>query len=202
LHFIVPLAEDTMQPNLPTIIGEPVPDERAGADKLLINDESFASVPADLDVRSPVFGSGEAIPPLYTADGGKVSPPLTWVGVPPQTQSIALVVEDADSPTSDPVVHALAWNFEGRDAVLVEGELSNAGHAQRWSMMGLNSFRRPLYSPPDPPPGHGQHRYAFQVFAVDRKLDLAPGAGRTELLHALRRHVLAKGCVVGTYERA
>jgi phosphatidylethanolamine-binding protein (PEBP) family uncharacterized protein len=85
--------------------------------------------------------------------------------------------------------------------VLVEGKLSSAGEAERWSMMGLNSFRRPQYTPPDPPPGHGQHRYAFQVFAVDCKLDLAPGAGRTELLHALREHVLAKGCVVGTYER-
>jgi Raf kinase inhibitor-like YbhB/YbcL family protein len=195
------LSEDPMLQKLPTIIGHAVSNVRAGAKKLFINDDSFAAVPAKLDVRSPVFDQGAAIPPLYTADGEKLSPPLTWVGVPPQTRSIALVVEDADSPTPDPLVHALAWNFEGRDAVLVEGELSKEGEAERWSVMGLNSFRRPQYTPPDPPPGHGRHRYAFQVFAVDRKLDLAPGAGRTELLHALRKHVLAKGLVVGTYER-
>ena len=191
-----------MLQKLPTIMGHAVSNARVGAKKLFIDDESFAAVPTRLDVRSPVFDAGDAIPPLYTVDGEKLSPPLTWVGVPPEAQSIALVVEDADSATPDPLVHALAWNFEGRDAVLVEGELSKAGDAEPWSMMGLNSFRRPRYSPPNPPPGHGEHRYAFQVFAVDRKLDLAPGAGRTELLHALRKHVLAKGCVVGTYERS
>jgi Raf kinase inhibitor-like YbhB/YbcL family protein len=189
-----------MLQKLPTVIGY-APPPRAGVQKLLINDESFAEVPVDLDVRSPVFDSGEAIPPLYTADGEKLSPPLTWVGVPPQAKSIALVVEDADSTTPDPLVHALAWNLAGRDAVLVEGELSRAGEAESWSPMGLNSFRRGMYAPPDPPPGQGPHRYAFQVFAVDRKLDLAPGAGRTELLQALREHVVAKGCVVGIYER-
>jgi phosphatidylethanolamine-binding protein (PEBP) family uncharacterized protein len=42
----------------------------------------------------------------------------------------------------------------------------------------------------------------FQVFAVDRQLELATGAGRRELLEALRGHVLAKGHVLGTYERS
>ena len=57
-------------------------------------------------------------------------------------------------------------------------------------------------APPDnPPPGHGEHRYAFQVFA------LAPGdafsgtPGRDALLEAIRQRGLASGLLVGTYAR-
>ena len=190
-----------MLEKLPTIIGHALRNVHADTHRLFLNEESFESVPMSLDVRSPVFEPGETIPLLYTADGEKLSPPLTWVGVPERAESVAVVVEDADSPTPDPLVHALAWNFAGRDAVLVEGELSTAGQAEAWEPMGLNSFLRSHYLAPDPPPGHGRHRYAFQVFALDCKLDLQPGAGRGDLLRALRHHVLAKGCVVGTYER-
>jgi phosphatidylethanolamine-binding protein (PEBP) family uncharacterized protein len=40
------------------------------------------------------------------------------------------------------------------------------------------------------------------VFALDRELDVPPGAERDELLQAMRGHVLAAGELVGTYEQA
>jgi phosphatidylethanolamine-binding protein (PEBP) family uncharacterized protein len=38
---------------------------------------------------------------------------------------------------------------------------------------GRNSFLQTAYLPPDPPTGHEPHLYAFQIFALDRKLDFA-----------------------------
>ncbi len=49
-----------------------------------------------------------------------------------------------------------------------------------------------------PPAPDGAHSYHFQVFALDKTLDLKPGATREDLLKAMQGHVLAKGEVVGT----
>jgi phosphatidylethanolamine-binding protein (PEBP) family uncharacterized protein len=56
--------------------------------------------------------------------------------------------------------------------------------------------------PPDPPPGHGAHRYVFQVFALDIVPRFEARPGRTELLNKIRGHVIAKGMLIGTYERS
>ena len=53
-----------------------------------------------------------------------------------------------------------------------------------------------------PPEGDPPHHYHFQVFALDRELDLPHGASRAELLEAMQGHVLAKGQLVGTYQRS
>ena len=67
--------------------------------------------------------------------------------------------------------------------------------------MGRNSYLRPSWLPPDPPPGHGPHRYAFEVFALDTAPDVFGAPGRSHIFEIMRGHVLAKGCLIGTYER-
>ena len=65
---------------------------------------------------------------------------------------------------------------------------------------GRNSYLQAAWLPPDPPPGHGVHRYAFQVFALaGGEFDGTPG--RDAVLDAIREHGLASGCLIGTYER-
>jgi phosphatidylethanolamine-binding protein (PEBP) family uncharacterized protein len=65
-----------------------------------------------------------------------------------------------------------------------------------------NSFFKAEFLPPDPPSGHGPHRYAFQVFAIDQPLAFDDEPGRGALIEGMRGHVLAKGCLTGVYERA
>jgi phosphatidylethanolamine-binding protein (PEBP) family uncharacterized protein len=69
-------------------------------------------------------------------------------------------------------------------------------------VMGRNSFLKQAYAPPDPPPGHGPHRYAFEVFALDDAPALSRTPNRSAILDMMRGRVLAKGCLIGTYERA
>lgn len=44
------------------------------------------------------------------------------------------------------------------------------------------------------------HRYHFQLFALDQRLELDPDTPLEELINVLKGHTLAKGEMVATYE--
>ena len=99
-----------------------------------------------------------------------MSPPLRFGGLPPGARSLALVVEDADSPTPAPLVHALVWDIpaeenHGFHEAALDADAMPTTRAG--ATMGKNSFLSTGWLPPDPPTGHGPHRYCFQVFALD-----------------------------------
>jgi Raf kinase inhibitor-like YbhB/YbcL family protein len=148
-----------------------------------------------LTVSSPKIPSGGAIPDAYSSYGKSVSPPLAWSKGPYGTRSFAIVLEDPDAPTPVPFQHWLVWNIPGTTTGLAEGVLP-AG-AEQGSLMILN---KAAYFGPRPPPGPAHH-YHFQVFALDRQLDLKPGSDRGALADAMKGHVLASGELVATYQK-
>lgn len=146
------------------------------------------------------------MPDRFTADGAGVSPPLTWRDPPAGTTCLAMLVEDADSPTPQPLVHAVLWGLAPAAGMLAEGEITapvgEGAAARDGSAVGRNSFGRGGWLPPDPPTGHGEHRYVFQLFALDAAVEPPDGRlGRTALLAAIGGHVLAAGVLIGTYSR-
>jgi Raf kinase inhibitor-like YbhB/YbcL family protein len=186
-----------MLEKVPASIGRALRNTRAGAAELTIHDSRFAAVASSLRIASSAFHNGERIPVVFTADGLGVSPPLVWGNIPDDTESVVLLIEDADSPTPLPLVHAIAWDLAPVDTELPAGALSDERHAA----LGRNSFLARTYLPPDPPRAHGPHHYAFQLFACDRTLQFDSAPGRTRLIDALTDHTIAKGLLVGTYER-
>jgi Raf kinase inhibitor-like YbhB/YbcL family protein len=185
---------------LPDAIGHALRGQRAGLEKIAFHTVDLRAGMAQIAVASLAFADHGPIPARYTADGAGVSPPLQWSGVPPGARSLVLVVEDADAPTPQPLVHAIVVDLEARDGALAEASLPSRDQDGSGVRTGRNSYLQTAWLPPDPPPGHGTHRYAFQVFA------LAGGAfdgtpGRDAVLDALREHGLASGCLIGTYER-
>ncbi len=189
-----------MLQKVPSRLGEAMRNVRAGAEELAIADTVLTGVNASIEVSSPAFQYNGTIPSKYTADEEGVSPPIGWIGVPTDAQAVVLLVEDADSPTLEPFVHAIVWDLPGADAALPEGALTSK-QDERNEAMGQNSFFNATYLPPDPPPGHGTHRYVFQVFALDVVPRFESPPGRAALLDCMRGHVLAKGLLIGTYER-
>ncbi|MFC3712271.1 YbhB/YbcL family Raf kinase inhibitor-like protein [Sphingoaurantiacus capsulatus] len=185
-----------MLEKVPASIGRALSNVRAGATKLAIYDEAFADVPETIEVRSPSFADGQAIPERYTADGAGTSPQLAW-RLPGDAASLVLLVEDSDIPAREPLVHAIAWNLDADLLGLPGGALSGEPSVPT----GRNSFLRSDWLPCDPPTGHGPHRYAFQLFALDKRLDFDSPPGRGALLAAMKGHVLSKGVLIGTYER-
>jgi Raf kinase inhibitor-like YbhB/YbcL family protein len=168
--------------------------EHAHARDMAIADTELTGVNASIEVTSPAFGYNEPIPPQYTADGEGLSPPFEWRCVPMNAEAVVVLVEDADSPTSRPQVHAIMWDLPGTDASLPEGALQDKRCA-------ANDALAATWLPPDPPPGHGTHRYVFQVFALDDVPRFESRPGRTALLDKIKGHVIAKGLLIGTYGR-
>lgn len=136
----------------------------------------------------------------HSQAGDETSPALSWSG-PPGIVSYALVVEDPDAPSETPTIHWLMWNIPGALHTLPAGvepiaEPEGVGGA----VQGLNSRGRPGWLGMAPPPGHGPHRYHFQLFGLDRRLDLSPETPLVELVNVLKGATVAKGELVGQFE--
>jgi Raf kinase inhibitor-like YbhB/YbcL family protein len=186
---------------LPHAVGHALQGLGPGLDGTVFYGGDVAAVPATIKVTSSAFADGAMMPARFTQDGDKVSPPIAWSGVPPATEAVAILIEDADSPTPHPLVHAIVWDLAGQDGALPEAGLKSEGAPGDEHALGKNSFFSAAYLPPDPPTGHGPHRYVIQVYALERPLGLSGTPGRGALLDAMRGHVLAKGALVGVYER-
>jgi Raf kinase inhibitor-like YbhB/YbcL family protein len=147
---------------------------------------------AEFGLQSSAFTHGEPIPGRHSCEGEDVSPPLSWSGAPEGTRSLALVVDDPDAPART-FTHWLGWGLDPGTQGLGEGEAA--------PVEGRNDFGTSGYRGPCPPPGHGRHRYFFQLYALDFEPDLRAGAGKRELERALEGHTLAVAELIGTYER-
>lgn len=190
-----------MLAHLPRSIGRALNKRRPGLDKTLYQDPAWEGVPKDLVVESPAFADDGALPRRYTLDGEKLSPPLAWRGLPAGTRSLCLVIEDADSPTARPLTHAIVFDLPPEARGLEEGALRSPHHDGQPLDLGKNSYHRATYLPPDPPPGHGEHRYVFPVYALDRLPVLKGTPSLEEIRQEMIGHVLARGCLVGRYGR-
>ncbi len=190
-----------MLENLPDFVGHALRDQRAGLDQIAFNRLPLRAGQGAIAVTSLAFVDHGPLPAVYTADGDGVSPPLQWSDVPDAATSVVLIVEDADSPTPHPLVHAIAVGLAAQDGSLREGALANDADAPDQARLGRNSYLQPGWLPPDPPPAHGRHRYAFQVFALAGDATLPETPGRDALMEVLERHAIASGMIVGTYER-
>jgi phosphatidylethanolamine-binding protein (PEBP) family uncharacterized protein len=176
---------------------------RSGPDRLAGNDPRIAA-PTTIAVSSREFASGSTMPSAYRGKDG-VFPPISWSDLPPATASVVLIVEDVDVPLPQPAVHAIAYGIEpAMTGFAADGipkvRFGGFEHAEG-AWLGLAFGLAPGYAPPTPIPGHGPHRYVYEVFALDvalRRFDRPPSKAR--LLAAMAGHVLARGAVVGLAE--
>jgi Raf kinase inhibitor-like YbhB/YbcL family protein len=187
---------------LPEAVGHALREQRAGLDKIVFNQLDLRAGTAALQVNSLAFADHGPIPAVYTADGDGVSPPLSWTGIPAGAASLILIVEDADAPTPQPLVHAIVGDLPAEDGGLVEGAIAAGSATSDAATIGRNSFLQAAWLPPDPPPGHGVHRYAFQLFALSEGPGFDSAPGRDAVVQMLQARAIASGLLIGTYERA
>ena len=143
-----------------------------------------------MELSSSAFASGETIPARHTCDGADVSPALAIEDMPQGIVRLALIMDDPDAPrgTWD---HWVAYDIPVT-ATVPEG-VRSLGTA------GRNSWQRTGYGGPCPP--SGVHRYYFRVYALDAPLGLGEGAGKRQVLEAMKGHILAEATLMGRYSR-
>ncbi len=149
-------------------------------------------------LETTAFEPGGAIPKKYTCDGPDVSPALRWSEPPTGTESFALIADDPDAPGGT-WVHWVLFNLPATAHELPEGvpktkELAGGG------LQGTNDSRKIGYDGPCPPPGK-PHRYYFKLYALKSKLNLAAGATKKDVEHAMKGCILAQAELMGRYGR-
>lgn len=182
-----------------TVIGKALRPVHAGEQKLACRDARLDGIES-IAIASRGFFPNGPIPRTYAQEGKNVSPPLHWAGVPPFARELVLLCEDPDAPLPHPFVHWLVYGMPASTRELPPGILPPFSLASG-GLQGKNSAMADGYAGPAPPPGHGVHHYYFQIFALGAPLNLGPEAKRDEVVRAMAGHVLAKGILVGTYQR-
>ncbi len=144
-----------------------------------------------MKITIPAFENYSRIPKQYTGDGKNISPRILISDVPAEAKSLALIVDDPDSPKGL-FVHWVVWNLPVGIQEIPEGHHS--------AFQGTNSYNELNWRGPNPPPGK-LHRYFFKLYALDSFLNLPPGSTKAELESAMEGHIVAKSEWVGVYGR-
>lgn len=154
-----------------------------------------------LVLKSPVFDEGGVIPLKYTCEGDDIAPSLEWEGVPENTGSLVLIVDDPDAPDPEAPkmtwVHWVVYNLPADVRGLPEG--ANANKLPAGTEQGLNDWQNIGYGGPCPP--IGRHRYFFKLYALDIVLENLNSPTKAEVEVAMQGHILAQAELVGTYKK-
>ena len=154
-----------------------------------------------LTLSSASFPANGMIPSRHTCDGQDLSPQLAWTGLPANTKSLVLIVDDPDAP--DPaapkmtLVHWILYNLPTAAASLAEGIAVR--DLPPGTRQGLNDWQRTGYGGPCPP--IGRHRYVHKLHALDALLPDLRQPTKAALERAMQGHVLGRSELIGYYER-
>jgi len=158
--------------------------------------------PPMINIKIADFADGGRIPSKFTCAAGAASPSpaITWSGAPSATQSFVVILHDPDpviGGSVNDVLHCAIFDIPGASQGLPEG-VKNGDQADGAKQIN-NIAGRDGYLGPCPPPGHGDHHYTLEVYALSAKLGLPASTSRADLLSAMNGKVLSKGVYIGIF---
>lgn len=153
-------------------------------------------------LSSPSFTNSGSIPSTFTCDGENTNPELHIEGAPEGTASFALIIEDPDIPDVakqslgvDVFDHYVLYDIPADTTVIPAANKTVGTTGKNTRGMG--------YTGPCPPSEYEprEHRYVFQLFALDTTLGLPEGATKAELKAVMEDNMIASAYLIGRYER-
>ncbi len=164
-----------------------------------------APAPKPMTMTTTAFADGSDIPAKYTQAGDQTSPAITWTNIPAGTTSFVLHMHDMEGSrnhTTDDQLHWLVWNIPGT-ATGLPGGIPMGAQLQNGAYQTSASGQ--VYRGPGAPANGPRHHYVFELFALDTKVDVQPGADpfetRTNVMKAIQGHVLGKAVYLGLFHR-
>ena len=159
-------------------------------------------LPPMIHISIADFADGGRVPNKYTcaASPTSPSPAMTWSGAPATTQSYVVILHDPDPVINGSINDVLHWaifDIPADAKGLPEGV--KAGEQPDGSRQISNIAGNPVYMGPCAPPGHGDHHYTFEVYALNAKLGLPAATSRADLMNAMNGKVVAKGVYIGIF---
>lgn len=159
-----------------------------------------------MTMTSAAWKDGGVIPAKHTQAGTEVSPSLAWANVPEGTESFVLIMRDLDAIAingADTHLYWMLWNIPKEARALAEGvpaleELPDG--ARQISSAG------PWYRGPAAPASGPPHHYAWEIYALNAKIDVpavgqTPAATETAVRAAMAGKILGKGTFIGLFKR-
>jgi len=146
-----------------------------------------------LSLESTAFENGGVIPKKYGYKNGNISPPLTITGIPENTISLALIMDDPDAmgAVGKVWVHWVVCNIEPNNTEFNENSIPPS------CIEGETDFGEIGYGGPAPP--DKEHTYIFKLYALDQKLNTDKTPTKKEIESAIKNHIIEETILEGRY---
>lgn len=144
-----------------------------------------------MNIGSPAFSEGDAIPAKFTCKGENINPELRFDDILPQTKSLALIMDDPDASIGN-FTHWLIYNMPVETRLITEN--SQPPGMQAKNDAGENKYFGPC-------PSIGEHRYFFTLYALDTVLPMENISVKADLVSALQGHILDQAALMGKFKQ-
>ncbi len=144
-------------------------------------------------LESEAFDNGGVIPRKYGYKNGNQSPPLKISGIPENTLSLALIMDDPDAmgAVGKVWVHWVLWNINPNTIELKENSISSD------CLEGETDFGEIGYGGPAPP--DKEHTYIFKLYALDQKLNADKDSTKKQIEEYMKNYIIAETRLEGRY---
>lgn len=141
-----------------------------------------------LKLTSPSFKNGEWLPDVFSGYGIDVSPELNIENIAAETVSMIITLDDLDLEICPGFNHWLAFNITPVSTIpenlpkipIIEEPL----YMVQGIAYGKNCYRGPK------PKNNWNHRYRFNLYTLDIKLDDNPEYKKADVLALAQGHIL------------
>lgn len=152
----------------------------------------------DLSIEATDSDDGGRMPDYVGYANDNDNPELKITGVPSDTESLVLALDDPDARGAVGFVfdHWLVWDVDA-DVGTIPRDWDPAAAG---ATVGYNDFVEADYGGPSPP--DGTHTYRFKLLALDAELGLAPGAREAvvEMTAGMEAEILAATQLAGEHD--
>jgi Raf kinase inhibitor-like YbhB/YbcL family protein len=154
-------------------------------------------------LQLPGFPDGGNMPRKYTCQGDEASPELIWMELPEGTASLVLFMYDVSVPADwlrlTTIDHWVVYNISPNLTGLAE-DVPDEQMLENGVLQGKRFGNKTGYM--GPCPLFGTHLYVFELYALDKILDMEPViATRRKLIQIMETSILDKTVYAGKYKK-